>query len=98
MSGMLMSTIRSRLARTTVQSVNSLLPKYNFVCIITSVLQIFQCQTRNLNLLEYQSKALLQESDVAIQAFRVLGGKKDQAVLNDFRELNPQFISPKARP
>ncbi|XP_055524659.1 succinate--CoA ligase [GDP-forming] subunit beta, mitochondrial [Wyeomyia smithii] len=40
--------------------------------------------TRNLNLLEYQSKKLLAESGVAIQAFRVLEGKKDEAVLKDF--------------
>lgn len=39
---------------------------------------------RNLNLLEYQSKKLLAESGVAIQAFRVLEGKKDEHVLKDF--------------
>lgn len=39
---------------------------------------------RNLNLLEYQSKKLLAESGVAIQAFRVLEGKKDADVLKDF--------------
>lgn len=39
---------------------------------------------RNLNLLEYQSKKLLAESGVAIQAFRVLEGKKDENVLKDF--------------
>lgn len=39
---------------------------------------------RNLNLLEYQSKKLLADSGVAIQAFRVLEGKKDEYVLNDF--------------
>lgn len=41
-------------------------------------------QTRNLNLLEYQSKKLLEQSGVAIQAFRVLEGRKDEAVLKDF--------------
>lgn len=39
---------------------------------------------RNLNLLEYQSKKLLAESGIAIQAFRVLEGKKDENVLKDF--------------
>ncbi|XP_055587482.1 succinate--CoA ligase [GDP-forming] subunit beta, mitochondrial [Uranotaenia lowii] len=39
---------------------------------------------RNLNLLEYQSKKLLEESGVAIQAFRVLEGKKDENLLKDF--------------
>lgn len=39
---------------------------------------------RRLNLLEYQSKGLLQESGVAIQTFRVLEGKQDEADLNDF--------------
>lgn len=40
--------------------------------------------SRNLNLLEYQSKKLLEQSGVAIQAFRVLEGRKDEAVLKDF--------------
>lgn len=36
--------------------------------------QVLQNQRRFLNLLEYQSKALLQESGVAIQEFCVLDG------------------------
>ncbi|XP_065084937.1 succinate--CoA ligase [GDP-forming] subunit beta, mitochondrial-like [Ochlerotatus camptorhynchus] len=44
----------------------------------------FKISARNLNLLEYQSKKLLAESGVAIQAFRVLEGKKDENVLKDF--------------
>ncbi|XP_039445890.1 succinate--CoA ligase [GDP-forming] subunit beta, mitochondrial [Culex pipiens pallens] len=40
--------------------------------------------SRNLNLLEYQSKKLLEQSGVAIQAFRVLEGRKDEDVLKDF--------------
>lgn len=40
--------------------------------------------SRNLNLLEYQSKKLLEESGVAIQNFRILEGKKDADVLKDF--------------
>lgn len=39
---------------------------------------------RNLNLQEYQSKSLLQESGVAIQEFRVLGGRQDAKNLADF--------------
>lgn len=39
---------------------------------------------RKLNLLEYQSKKLLAESGVAIQAFRVLEGEKDKDALKDF--------------
>ncbi|XP_035782731.1 succinate--CoA ligase [GDP-forming] subunit beta, mitochondrial-like [Anopheles albimanus] len=39
---------------------------------------------RYLNLLEYQSKKLLEESGVAIQNFRILEGKKDADVLKDF--------------
>lgn len=42
---------------------------------------------RNLNLLEYQSKSLLQESGVAIQEFRVLDGKEDAQNLADFSKL-----------
>lgn len=41
---------------------------------------------RHLNLLEYQSKGLLQESNVAIQAFRVVESNKDEKALNDFRK------------
>lgn len=41
---------------------------------------------RDLNLLEYQSKSLLQESGVAIQEFRVLEGKQDAQNLADFSE------------
>lgn len=40
--------------------------------------------SRSLNLLEYQSKKLLEQSGVAIQAFRVLEGRKDEDVLKDF--------------
>ncbi|XP_055640336.1 succinate--CoA ligase [GDP-forming] subunit beta, mitochondrial [Toxorhynchites rutilus septentrionalis] len=40
--------------------------------------------SRGLNLLEYQSKKLLEESGVAIQAFRVLEGRKDEDILKDF--------------
>lgn len=48
-------------------------------------------QKRHLNLLEYQSKNLLQESGVAIQNFRILDGSgHDKEVLNDFGE--PYFI------
>ncbi|XP_053695017.1 succinate--CoA ligase [GDP-forming] subunit beta, mitochondrial [Sabethes cyaneus] len=47
-------------------------------------LYTLQTPVRNLNLLEYQSKKLLAESGVAIQAFRVLEGKKDEAILKDF--------------
>uniref|UniRef100_A0A2M4BP07 Succinate--CoA ligase [GDP-forming] subunit beta, mitochondrial n=1 Tax=Anopheles marajoara TaxID=58244 RepID=A0A2M4BP07_9DIPT len=39
---------------------------------------------RYLNLLEYQSKKLLEESGVAIQNFRILEGKQDADVLKDF--------------
>lgn len=41
-------------------------------------------QKRHLNLLEYQSKKLLDEAGVAIQKFRVLESNKDQKVLEDF--------------
>lgn len=41
-------------------------------------------QVRNLNLLEYQSKKLLDEGGVAIQKFRVLESKNDGKVLEDF--------------
>lgn len=41
-------------------------------------------QKRHLNLLEYQSKSLLQESGVAIQEFRVVEGKNDEKNLKDF--------------
>uniref|UniRef100_UPI0020FFCCFA succinate--CoA ligase [GDP-forming] subunit beta, mitochondrial n=1 Tax=Anopheles coluzzii TaxID=1518534 RepID=UPI0020FFCCFA len=44
----------------------------------------FRVPKRNLNLLEYQSKKLLEESGVAIQNFRILEGKKDADVLKDF--------------
>lgn len=47
-------------------------------------LQSLNLSARHLNLLEYQSKKLLAESGVAIQAFRVLKGKKDESVLQDF--------------
>lgn len=47
-------------------------------------LQTLNLSARHLNLLEYQSKKLLAESGVAIQAFRVLEGKKDEGVLKDF--------------
>lgn len=47
-------------------------------------------QRRHLNLLEYQSKVLLQESGVAIQAFRVLEGKNDENKLNDFQV--PEYV------
>lgn len=47
-------------------------------------LQTLNLSARHLNLLEYQSKKLLAESGVAIQAFRVLEGKKDESVLKDF--------------
>lgn len=46
--------------------------------------QVILSPKRNLNLLEYQSKSLLQESGVAIQEFRVLGGKQDANNLVDF--------------
>uniref|UniRef100_U5EJ13 Succinate--CoA ligase [GDP-forming] subunit beta, mitochondrial n=1 Tax=Corethrella appendiculata TaxID=1370023 RepID=U5EJ13_9DIPT len=39
---------------------------------------------RHLNLLEYQSKKLLDECGVAIQNFRVLEGKQDAKILDDF--------------
>lgn len=46
--------------------------------------QVIVSPKRNLNLLEYQSKSLLQESGVAIQEFRVLEGKHDAKNLADF--------------
>lgn len=51
--------------------------------------QILNNQTRQLNLLEYQSKNLLQESGVAIQNFRILDGTgKDKNALNDFGKIS----------
>lgn len=47
-------------------------------------------QKRHLNLLEYQSKSLLQQSGVAIQNFRVLEGKDDGSKLDDFKV--PEYV------
>lgn len=50
---------------------------------------MFKSQKRFLNLLEYQSKGLLEESGVAIQRFRVLeGGQDDLKVLDQFSNVN----------
>lgn len=43
---------------------------------------------RHLNLLEYQSKKLLDEAGVAIQKFRILDSNNDNKVLDDFREFS----------
>lgn len=48
---------------------------------------------RHLNLLEYQSKKLLDEAGVAIQKFRLLDSKNDQKVLDDFSEFNSILIN-----
>ncbi|XP_058813433.1 succinate--CoA ligase [GDP-forming] subunit beta, mitochondrial [Topomyia yanbarensis] len=45
---------------------------------------VLRTSTRNLNLLEYQSKRLLEAGGVSIQAFRVLEGKKDEDALKGF--------------
>lgn len=47
-------------------------------------------QRRSLNLLEYQSKSLLQESGVAIQEFCVLDGIEQNNIenLNNFSKFN----------
>lgn len=42
---------------------------------------------RHLNLLEYQSKNLLDEGGVAIQKFRVLESKNDGKVLDGFGKI-----------
>jgi len=47
-------------------------------------------QKRHLNLLEYQSKELLQQSGVAIQKFRVLEGSTDGKKLDDFNV--PEYV------
>uniref|UniRef100_T1GL66 ATP-grasp fold succinyl-CoA synthetase-type domain-containing protein n=1 Tax=Megaselia scalaris TaxID=36166 RepID=T1GL66_MEGSC len=50
-----------------------------------------QVQTsRNLNLLEYQSKDLLQKCGVSIQEFRVLDHKGAQEALKDFE--CPEYV------
>lgn len=51
-------------------------------------------QVRNLNLLEYQSKKLLDEGGVAIQKFRILDAKNDGKVLEDFSERYFAIIHP----
>lgn len=42
---------------------------------------------RHLNLLEYQSKNLLDEAGVAIQKFRVLESNNDGKVLDNFSKI-----------
>lgn len=42
---------------------------------------------RHLNLLEYQSKNLLDEAGVAIQKFRLLESKNDLKALDDFSNI-----------
>lgn len=56
--------------------------------------QALATQVRRLNLLEYQSKGLLQESGVAIQTFRVLEGKQDEQDLNDFSKFLHKYTQP----
>lgn len=52
---------------------------------------VLKSQRRFLNLLEYQSKGLLEESGVAIQRFRVLEGSKDDLkVLDQFKV--PEYV------
>lgn len=46
--------------------------------------------SRKLNLLEYQSKQLLDESKVAIQAFRLIEEKNDKKKLDDFNV--PEYV------
>lgn len=55
-------------------------------CFKNSFQNVLKVNKRNLNLLEYQSKTLLDECGVAIQKFRVLEGKQDSKVLDDFSE------------
>lgn len=55
-------------------------------CFKNSLQNVLKINKRNLNLLEYQSKTLLDECGVAIQKFRVLEGKQDSKVLDDFSE------------
>ncbi|XP_058058204.1 succinate--CoA ligase [GDP-forming] subunit beta, mitochondrial [Anopheles bellator] len=45
---------------------------------------VYKNPKRYLNLLEYQSKKLLEESGVAIQNFRILEGKQDADLLSGF--------------
>ncbi|XP_059616898.1 succinate--CoA ligase [GDP-forming] subunit beta, mitochondrial [Phlebotomus argentipes] len=52
--------------------------------------KIFRASGRNLSLLEYQSKQLLDESGVSIQKFRVLAAKNDTKPLNDFQV--PEYV------
>lgn len=47
---------------------------------------MFLPSTRNLNLLEYQSKKLLDDAGVAIQKFRLVEQQNETKVLEDFRE------------
>lgn len=54
-------------------------------CFKNSFQNVLKVNKRNLNLLEYQSKTLLDECGVAIQKFRVLDSK-DSKVLDDFSE------------
>ncbi|XP_037045896.1 succinate--CoA ligase [GDP-forming] subunit beta, mitochondrial [Bradysia coprophila] len=52
---------------------------------------LLKSQRRYLNLLEYQSKGLLEESGVAIQRFRVLEGSQDDLkVLDQFKV--PEYV------
>ncbi|CAO1409847.1 unnamed protein product [Diamesa hyperborea] len=51
---------------------------------IKTIKSIYNPAVRHLNLLEFQSKKLLDDAGVAIQKFRVLESKKDQSVLDDF--------------
>lgn len=63
---------------------------YYYLC---DAKQVMQNQRRYLNLLEYQSKTLLQESGVAIQEFCVLNGTNaiNMKNLQNFRMYQFQY-------
>lgn len=55
-----------------------------------AVSRVPRVPARHLNLLEYQSKQLLDESKVAIQAFRLIENKDDKKKLDDFSV--PEYV------
>ncbi|CAG9803340.1 unnamed protein product [Chironomus riparius] len=62
-----------------LRQLNNKIPRINKI-FVTSLTH----QKRHLNLLEFQSKKLLDEAGVAIQKFRVLDSKNDEKILEDF--------------
>lgn len=56
----------------------------------SAVSRVISNPARHLNLLEYQSKQLLDESKVAIQAFRLIETKNDKKKLDDFNV--PEYV------